>query len=39
MSLTSRPLSHALGAEIQGVDLAKPLSNSEFDQILSLIHI
>jgi len=23
----------ALGAEIQGVDLAKPLSNSEFDQI------
>ena len=35
MSLTFRPLSHALGAEIQGVDLAKPLSNSEFDQIHS----
>ncbi len=30
----SRPLvAHALGAEIQGVDLAQPLSNSEFDQI------
>jgi hypothetical protein len=25
--------SHALGAEIEGVDLAKPLSNAEFDQI------
>ena len=35
MSLTFRPLSHALGAEIQGVDLGKPLSNSEFDQIHS----
>ena len=33
MSITVRPLSYALGAEIQGVDLAKPLSNSEFDQI------
>ena len=33
MSISVRPLSHALGAEIQGVDLAKPLSNSEFDQI------
>jgi tripartite-type tricarboxylate transporter receptor subunit TctC len=33
MSLTVRPLSHALGAEIAGVDLAKPLSNAEFDQI------
>ena len=33
MSITVRPLSHALGAEIQGVDLARPLSNSEFDQI------
>jgi taurine dioxygenase len=33
MSLSVRPLSYALGAEIQGVDLAKPLSNSEFDQI------
>ncbi|HEY2611032.1 MAG TPA: TauD/TfdA family dioxygenase [Reyranella sp.] len=28
-----RPLSHALGAEIADVDLAKPLSNAEFDQI------
>ena len=33
MSISVRPLSYALGAEIQGVDLAKPLSNSEFDQI------
>jgi taurine dioxygenase len=33
MSITVRPLSYALGAEIQGVDLAQPLSNSEFDQI------
>ena len=33
MPITVRPLSYALGAEIQGVDLAKPLSNSEFDQI------
>src|SRR5580698_6604606 len=33
MSISVRPLSHALGAEIQGVDLAQPLSNSEFDQI------
>jgi len=33
MSISVRPLSHALGAEIAGVDLAKPLSNSEFDQI------
>jgi taurine dioxygenase len=33
MSITVRPLSYALGAEIQGVDLAGPLSNSEFDQI------
>src|SRR5882762_3030864 len=33
MSVSVRPLSHALGAEIAGVDLAKPLSNSEFDQI------
>ena len=33
MSITVRPLSYALGAEIQGVDLARPLSNSEFDQI------
>jgi len=33
MSLSFRPLSHALGAEVQGVDLAQPLSNSEFDQI------
>src|SRR4029079_2320726 len=30
-----RPLSHALGAEIQGVDLSRPLSNSEFDRIHS----
>ena len=28
-----RRLSNALGAEIQGVDLGKTLSNSEFDQI------
>jgi taurine dioxygenase len=33
MTLTVRPLSHALGAEIADVDLAKPLSNAEFDQI------
>ena len=33
MSLSFRPLSHALGSEVQGVDLAKSLSNSEFDQI------
>lgn len=33
MSITVRPLSHALGAEIQGVDLGKPFSNSEFDRI------
>ena len=33
MSISVRPLSYALGAEIAGVDLAKPLSNSEFDQI------
>ena len=33
MSTTVRPLSHALGAEIQGVDLSQTLSNSEFDQI------
>ncbi|HEY4166730.1 MAG TPA: TauD/TfdA family dioxygenase [Reyranella sp.] len=33
MSISVRPLSYALGAEIQGVDLGKPLSNSEFDQI------
>jgi len=33
MSLTVRPLSHAIGAEIAGVDLVKPLSNAEFDQI------
>ena len=33
MSITVRPLSYALGAEIQGVDLSQPLSNSEFDQI------
>ncbi|MBS0549649.1 MAG: TauD/TfdA family dioxygenase [Proteobacteria bacterium] len=33
MSIAVRPLSHALGAEIQNVDLAQPLSNSEFDQI------
>ena len=33
MSLSFRPLSHALGAEVQGVDLSRPLSNSEFDQI------
>jgi hypothetical protein len=27
------PVSHALGAEVLGVDLAQPLSNAEFDQI------
>ena len=35
MPLSFRPLSHALGTEVQGVDLAQPLSNSEFDQIHS----
>src|SRR5580698_1370289 len=33
MPINVKPLSYALGAEIQGVDLAQPLSNSEFDQI------
>lgn len=33
MSISVRPLSHALGAEIQGVDVGKPLGNSEFDRI------
>jgi taurine dioxygenase len=33
MVITLRPLSNALGAEVQGVDLGKTLSNSEFDQI------
>jgi taurine dioxygenase len=33
MPITVRPLSYALGAEIQGVDLSQPPSNSEFDQI------
>lgn len=33
MSVSVRPLSHALGAEIVGVDLAKPLSNVQFDRI------
>ena len=33
MPITLRPLSHALGAETQGVDLGQPLSNSEFDKI------
>ena len=33
MPITVRPLSYALGAEIQGVDLSQTLSNSEFDQI------
>ena len=33
MPLSVRPLSYALGAEIMGVDLAKPLSSAEFDQI------
>ena len=35
MTISFRPLSYALGAEVQGVDLARPLSNSEFDQIHS----
>src|SRR5476651_1280543 len=33
MPITVRPLSYALGAEIQGVDLSQSLSNSEFDRI------
>ena len=35
MTISFRPLSYALGAEAQGVDLSQPLSNSEFDQIHS----
>ena len=33
MPISFRPLSFALGAGVQGVDLAKPLGNSGFDQI------
>lgn len=33
MPISVRPLSYALGAEIQGLDVGKPLSNSAFDQI------
>ena len=33
MPISFRPLSHALGAEVQGVDLSRSLSNSEFDQV------
>ena len=33
MSLTVRPFSAALGAEIKGVDLSKPLEPDEFDAI------
>ncbi|HTR82850.1 MAG TPA: TauD/TfdA family dioxygenase [Reyranella sp.] len=33
MPITTRRLSNALGAEILGADLAKSLSNSEFDEI------
>jgi taurine dioxygenase len=33
MPISFRPLSHALGAEVQGVDLSRSLGNSEFDQV------
>src|ERR1043165_7776595 len=32
-TITVKPLSPNLGAEIQGVDLSKPLSNAQFDDI------
>jgi taurine dioxygenase len=32
-TITVKPLSPVLGAEIEGVDLSKPLSNAEFDDI------
>ena len=33
MPISTRPLSHALGAEIVGVDVGQPLSNADFDLI------
>ena len=33
MPISTRPLSHALGAEIMGVDVGQPLSNADFDLI------
>lgn len=33
MPISTRPLSHALGAEITGVDVGQPLSNADFDLI------
>ncbi|HVY87362.1 MAG TPA: TauD/TfdA family dioxygenase [Hyphomonadaceae bacterium] len=34
-TITVKPLSPVLGAEIEGVDLSKPLSNAQFDDIHS----
>ncbi|MCH9674242.1 MAG: TauD/TfdA family dioxygenase [Gammaproteobacteria bacterium] len=35
MNISINPISGALGAEVSGVDLARPLSNAEFDAIHS----
>ena len=36
--ITVRPLSGALGAEVSGVDLSKPVSGEIFAEILSAFH-